>query len=382
MALKPMNCPAHILIFRQGIKSYRDLPIRMAEFGCCHRNEPHGALHGILRVRQFTQDDAHIFCREDQIVEETRRLLRPARYDLSRSRLRRLCDQARASARETASAATRCGTGPKPTCARRSARRPRRARIWLGGAARRRRLLFAQARIPPDRCDRPDLAGRHAPARLCHARAARRLLHRRGRRKARPVMLHRAIIGTFERFLGILIEHHAGRFPLWLAPVQAVVATIVSDADDYAREVAETLIADGPARRKPICATRRSTTRCASTASPRSLTCSSSASARRRKTDRGAAPARGRRAPGDRWPGRLDRKARHRGAAARSSRDPIGNSISARASFNRRAFSLGDALVHAITEKPTYVPLSPGDPPRRRSTAPASTNSLPCPRCG
>ena len=185
MALKPMNCPAHILIFRQGLKSYRDLPLRLAEFGCCHRNEPHGALHGIIRVRQFTQDDAHIFCREDQIVEETRRLLRPARLRsiaISASPIMRSSSR---SAPTSASAATRCGTRPSSDL-REAVRLAGRAgpEYRLGGIARRGRLLCAQARIPSDRRDRPDLAMRHAPARLCHARAARRLLCRRGRREA------------------------------------------------------------------------------------------------------------------------------------------------------------------------------------------------------
>ena len=184
MALKPMNCPAHVLIFRQGIKSYRDLPIRLAEFGCCHRNEPHGALHGILRVRQFTQDDAHIFCREDQIVEETRLfcdLLDTVYRDLG------FADYAiKLALRPEKRFGTRrdVGQGRERPARGRAPHRPRDRRIWLGGAARRGRLLFAQARIPPDRRDRPHLAMRHAAARLRPARAARRLLHRRGRREA------------------------------------------------------------------------------------------------------------------------------------------------------------------------------------------------------
>ena len=209
MALKPMNCPAHVQIFRQGIKSYRDLPIRLAEFGSCHRNEPHGALHGIMRVRQFTQDDAHIFCREDQIVEEIAAVLRPARRvyrDLGfpdyaiklalRPEKRFGSDEMWDKAENDLREAVRSPPG-----------RPEYG--WE--TAGRGRLLCAQARIPPDRRDRPHLAVRHAPARLCPARAARRGLCRRGRREARPVMLHRAILGTFERFIGILIEHHAGR---------------------------------------------------------------------------------------------------------------------------------------------------------------------------
>ena len=182
MALKPMNCPAHILIFNQGIKSYRDLPLRLAEFGCCHRNEPHGALHGIMRVRQFTQDDAHIFVREDQLVEEVVAfcdLLDSVYRDLGfdnyaiKLALRpdkrfgsdEMWDWSEQSLRDAVAAAGREHRG-----------------IRLGGAAGRRRLLCAQARIPSDRRDRADVAGRHDPDRHRAAGAARRQLHRRGRR--------------------------------------------------------------------------------------------------------------------------------------------------------------------------------------------------------
>lgn len=246
MALKPMNCPAHVLIFKQGIKSYRDLPIRMAEFGCCHRNEPHGALHGIMRVRQFTQDDAHIFVREDQLVDEVRKFcellhsvyadlgftdyavklaLRPEKrfgsddmWDVAEQELRdavqasNLPDDIKAKFEELP------GEGafyaPKLEFHLTDAI----GRTWQVGTIQSDRVL-------PDRLDASYVGedgNRH-----------------------RPVMLHRAILGTFERFIGILIEHHAGRFPLWLAPVQAVVATIVSDADDYAEEVAARLRAAG-----------------------------------------------------------------------------------------------------------------------------------------
>jgi threonyl-tRNA synthetase len=242
MALKPMNCPAHVLIFRQGIKSYRDLPIRMAEFGCCHRNEPHGALHGIMRVRQFTQDDAHIFVREDQLVDEVasfinlldsvyrdlgfedyaaKLALRPEKrfgsdemWDKSEEELRRavavssLSDSIKAKFEELP------GEGafyaPKLEFHLTDAI----GRTWQVGT-------IQSDRVMPERLDASyvgDDGERH-----------------------RPVMLHRAILGTFERFIGILIEHHAGRFPLWLAPTQVVVATIVSDADDYAEQVAAEL---------------------------------------------------------------------------------------------------------------------------------------------
>ncbi len=246
MALKPMNCPAHVLIFKQGIKSYRDLPIRMAEFGCCHRNEPHGALHGIMRVRQFTQDDAHIFVREDQLVEEVRKFcelldsvykdlgfddyavklaLRPEKrfgedsmWDKAEAELREAVMQSGLSDTIKANFEELPGEGafyaPKLEFHLTDAI----GRTWQVGTIQSDRVL-------PERLD----------ASYVGADGERH----------RPVMLHRAILGTFERFIGILIEHHAGRFPLWLAPVQAVVATIVSDADDYAVEVAAKLKAAG-----------------------------------------------------------------------------------------------------------------------------------------
>ncbi len=242
MALKPMNCPAHVLIFKQGIKSYRDLPIRMAEFGCCHRNEPHGALHGIMRVRQFTQDDAHIFVREDQLVEEVRKFcelldsvykdlgfeeyavklaLRPekrfgddAMWDKAEAELREAVMQSTLSDTIKANFEELPGEGafyaPKLEFHLTDAI----GRTWQVGTIQSDRVL-------PERLD----------ASYVGADGERH----------RPVMLHRAILGTFERFIGILIEHHAGRFPLWLAPVQVVVATIVSDADDYAHQVAADL---------------------------------------------------------------------------------------------------------------------------------------------
>jgi threonyl-tRNA synthetase len=245
MALKPMNCPAHVQIFRQGIKSYRDLPLRMAEFGCCHRNEPHGALHGIMRVRQFTQDDAHIFCRADQVVEEVRifcdlldGIYRDLGFDTYQIKLalrpeQRFgsdadWDRAEQELRDAVALAGRAtpefgweelpGEGafyaPKLEFHLKDAI----GRTWQVGTIQADTVL-------PDRLD----------ASYVGADGERH----------RPVMLHRAILGTFERFIGILIEHHAGRFPLWLAPVQAVVATIVSDADSYALEVAEALKAAG-----------------------------------------------------------------------------------------------------------------------------------------
>ncbi|HEX9965254.1 MAG TPA: threonine--tRNA ligase [Allosphingosinicella sp.] len=245
MALKPMNCPAHVLIFRQGIKSYRDLPIRLAEMGVCHRNEPHGALHGILRVRQFTQDDAHIFCREDQIVEEVRLFLdlldvvykdlgfpdyaiklalRPekrfgseAMWDWSEQSLR---DAVKAAGRDTEEYGWEELPGEGAFYAPKLEFHLTDAigRTWQVGTIQTDTVL-------PERLDASFVA--------------------EDGQRHRPVMLHRAILGSFERFIGILIEHHAGRFPLWLAPVQAVVATIVSEADDYARQVAARLMAAG-----------------------------------------------------------------------------------------------------------------------------------------
>lgn len=242
MALKPMNCPAHVLIFKQGIKSYRDLPIRMAEFGCCHRNEPHGALHGIMRVRQFTQDDAHIFVREDQLVEEVRKfceLLDSVYRDLGfedyavKLALRpekrfgddAMWDKAEAELREAVLA-----SGLSDTI------KAKFEELEGEGAFYAPKLEFHLT----DAIGRTWQVGTIQSDRVLPERLDASYVGEDGNRH-RPVMLHRAILGTFERFIGILIEHHAGRFPLWLSPVQAVVATIVSDADGYAEEVAATL---------------------------------------------------------------------------------------------------------------------------------------------
>jgi threonyl-tRNA synthetase len=243
MALKP-NCPAHVLIFRQGIKSYRDLPLRIYENGCCHRNEPHGALHGLMRVRQFTQDDAHIFCREDQIVDEVRafcaladRIYKDFGFTYSiklalrpdkRFGTDEMWDQAESELRDAVAAAGLAteeygweelpGEGafyaPKLEWHLTDAI----GRTWQVGTIQSDRVL-------PERLD-ASYVGEDGE-------------------KHRPIMLHRAIFGSYERFIGILIEHYAGRFPLWLAPVQGVVATIVSDADGYAEEVVARLQAAG-----------------------------------------------------------------------------------------------------------------------------------------
>ena len=245
MALKPMNCPAHVLIFNQGIKSYRDLPLRLAEFGCCHRNEPHGALHGILRVRQFTQDDAHIFVREDQLIDEV-----VAFCDLLDSVYRDLGFDSYAI-KLALRPDKRFGTDEEWDHAEQVLRdavvKAGRATEEFGweelpgeGAFYAPKLEFHLT----DAIGRTWQVGTMQADTVLPERLDASYVGEDGQ-KHRPVMLHRAIIGTFERFLGILIEHYAGKFPLWLAPVQAVVATIVSDADDYARQVAEKLEAAG-----------------------------------------------------------------------------------------------------------------------------------------
>jgi threonyl-tRNA synthetase len=245
MALKPMNCPAHVLIFNQGIKSYRDLPLRLAEFGCCHRNEPHGALHGILRVRQFTQDDAHIFVREDQLIDEVvafchllDSVYRDLGFDSYAIKLALRPDK-------------RFGTDEEWDRAEQVLRdavvKAGRATEEFGweelpgeGAFYAPKLEFHLT----DAIGRTWQVGTMQADTVLPERLDASYVGEDGQ-KHRPVMLHRAIIGTFERFLGILIEHYAGKFPLWLAPVQAVVATIVSDADAYANEVLEKLRAVG-----------------------------------------------------------------------------------------------------------------------------------------
>ena len=245
MALKPMNCPAHILVFKQGIKSYRDLPIRMAEFGCCHRNEPHGALHGLLRVRQFTQDDAHIFCREDQLVEEVARfanlldsIYRELGFEQYAIKLALRPDK-------------RFGSDEMWDWAEQSLRDAvattgRNTPEWGWeelpgeGAFYAPKLEFHLT----DAIGRTWQVGTLQTDTVLPERLDASYVGEDGERH-RPVMLHRAILGTFERFIGILIEHYAGKLPLWLAPVQAVVATIVSDADDYASEVLAKLQAAG-----------------------------------------------------------------------------------------------------------------------------------------
>lgn len=236
MALKPMNCPAHVQIFKQGVTSYKDLPIRMAEFGCCHRNEAHGALHGIMRVRQMTQDDAHIFCTEAQIEQESiefcrlleivykdlgfedievKLALRPetragddATWDRAEEGLRAALEAAELSYEDLPGEGA--FYGPKLEFHLKDAI----GRSWQCGTLQ---LDF----VLPERLD----------------------AHYIGEdgEKHRPVMLHRAILGTLERFIGIMIESYAGKLPLWLAPLQCVVAPITSEANEYAQSLYQQL---------------------------------------------------------------------------------------------------------------------------------------------
>ena len=236
LAIKPMNCPCHVQIFKQGIKSYRDLPLRMAEFGSCHRNEPSGALHGLMRVRAFIQDDAHIFCTEDQITSETKSfcdLLMSIYKDFGfddvivkfsdRPEVRAgedsVWDRAENALIEAVQAAgyeydlnpgEGAFYGPKLEFVLRDAI----GRDWQCGTLQVDFVL-------PERLD-ASYVGEDGE-------------------RHRPVILHRAILGSFERFIGILIENFAGRFPFWLAPLQTVVATITDDASDYAEEVLASL---------------------------------------------------------------------------------------------------------------------------------------------
>ncbi|MCT8267272.1 threonine--tRNA ligase [Afifella sp. JA880] len=240
LALKPMNCPAHVQIFKHGIKSYRDLPIRMAEFGCCHRNEAHGALHGLMRVRQMTQDDAHIFCTDEQVVSETERFLKlfarvytdmgltNIRYKLATRPETRAGDDATWDRAEKSLADALTAAGVEFEIAEGE------------GAFYGPKLEFHLT----DAIGRTWQCGTYQLDYVLPERLDASYVGEDGERH-RPVMLHRAVFGTFERFIGIVLEHYAGRLPLWLAPVQAVVATIVSEADDYAREVEEKLKAAG-----------------------------------------------------------------------------------------------------------------------------------------
>lgn len=231
-ALKPMNCPCHVQIYRQGLTSYRDLPLRMAEFGSCHRYEPSGAMHGIMRVRGFTQDDAHIFCTEEQIALETKifiDLLSSVYRDLGfesfrvkfsdrpevRSGTDAVWDRAESALLEATKLA---GFEPEHNPGE--------------GAFYGPKLEF----VLTDAIGRDWQCGTLQVDFVLPERLSATYIGEDGERH-HPVMLHRAILGSFERFIGILIENYAGRFPLWLAPVQVQVATVVSDADDYAGEL-------------------------------------------------------------------------------------------------------------------------------------------------
>ena len=239
-ALKPMNCPCHVQIFNQGLKSYRDLPLRMAEFGSCNRYEPSGALHGIMRVRGFTQDDGHIFCTEEQIESETAdfiNFLSMIYKDLGfesfsvkfsdRPEARAGSDEVWDKAEAALLSATRAA-GIEPT-------------LNPGeGAFYGPKLEF----VLTDAIGRDWQCGTHQVDFVLPERLDATYIGKDGD-KHRPVMLHRATLGSFERFIGILIEEHAGKLPFWLAPRQVVVATIVSDADDYAAEVCAALKAAG-----------------------------------------------------------------------------------------------------------------------------------------
>ena len=240
LALKPMNCPGHVQIFRQGIKSYRDLPLRMAEFGACHRYEPSGALHGLMRVRGFVQDDAHIFCTDDQITPETEsfcELLMSIYRDFG-------FDQVRVNFADRP--AVRVGTDDvwdRAEGALLEAVKGTGLEVQHNpgeGAFYGPKLEF----ILRDAIGRDWQCGTLQVDFVLPERLKASYIGEDGERH-RPVMLHRAILGSFERFLGILIEHHAGRFPLWLAPRQVVVATITADSDAYAGQTVARLKAAG-----------------------------------------------------------------------------------------------------------------------------------------
>jgi threonyl-tRNA synthetase len=239
-ALKPMNCPCHVQIFNKGLKSYRDLPLRMAEFGSCNRYEPSGALHGIMRVRGFTQDDGHIFCAEDQIESET------AEFISFLSRIYRDLGFESFKVKFSDRPDTRAGSDEVWDKAEKALMDATRAagiepEINPGeGAFYGPKLEF----VLTDAIGRDWQCGTHQVDFVLPERLDASYIGADGE-KHRPVMLHRATLGSFERFIGILIEEHAGKLPIWLAPRQVVVASIVSDADDYCREVAAALTAAG-----------------------------------------------------------------------------------------------------------------------------------------
>ncbi len=236
LSLKPMNCPGHVQIFKVGLRSYKELPMRMAEFGACHRYEPSGSLHGLMRVRGFTQDDAHIFCREDQIVEETEKFVRLTRLihaDLGME-----------------TAYINLATRPENRAG--SDEFWDKAEGMLAEAARQAGVEVVIAEgdgafyapkldfIVKDAIGREWTCGTLQLDYVLPERLDAEYVAEDGSRQ-RPVMLHRAILGSFERFIGIMIENYAGKFPIWLAPVQVVIAPITSDANPYAETVAAAL---------------------------------------------------------------------------------------------------------------------------------------------
>ncbi|MCK4945794.1 MAG: threonine--tRNA ligase [Alphaproteobacteria bacterium] len=240
LALKPMNCPGHVQIFKQGIKSYRDLPIRMAEFGCCHRNEPHGALHGLMRVRQMTQDDAHIFCREDQILSETSLFIEmfiKTYKDFGFDDV-----QLKIATRPSVRAGTD-ETWDKSEKSLISAIESLRNKYNLKYVLAPGEGAFYGPKLEFHVKDAIGRSWQCATLQTDFVMSQKLDATYIGEdgKKHYPVMLHRAVYGSFERFIGMLIEAYAGKFPLWLAPVQAVVATITSDADSYAEKVMEQL---------------------------------------------------------------------------------------------------------------------------------------------
>ncbi|KJV91657.1 threonine--tRNA ligase [Rickettsia bellii] len=240
LALKPMNCPCHVQIFKQGIKSYRDLPLRMSEFGLCHRNEASGALHGLMRVRSLVQDDAHIFCAEEQITDETVsfcKLLTEVYKDFGFTDIKvKFSDrpEVRAGSNETwdkaenalKEAVEKAGYSYTLNPGEGAFYGPKLEFVLTDAIGRQWQCGTLQMDfVLPERLDASYVAA--------------------SGEKKRPVMLHRAILGSLERFIGILIEEYAGRFPLWLAPVQVAIATITSDLNDYALEVQKALIESG-----------------------------------------------------------------------------------------------------------------------------------------
>ena len=240
LALKPMNCPGHVQIFKQGIKSYRDLPIRMAEFGCCHRNEPHGALHGLMRVRQMTQDDAHIFCREDQILSETSLFIEmfiKTYKDFGFDDV-----QLKIATRPSVRAGTD-ETWDKSEKSLISAIESLKNKYNLKYVLAPGEGAFYGPKLEFHVKDAIGRSWQCATLQTDFVMSQKLDATYIGEdgKKHYPVMLHRAVYGSFERFIGMLIEAYAGKFPLWLAPVQAVVATITSDADSYAEKVMEQL---------------------------------------------------------------------------------------------------------------------------------------------